>query len=202
MKRLCDLIFGLFFLLCSSPVILFAALLVYFFDGTPVFYSQEREGKGGKKFRMYKIRTMKTNTSDEFERHIMNVREAKEEWERRFKLKNDPRVIPVIGNFLRSSSIDELPQFWNVIRGEMSIVGPRPLPFYHLEKFGENFRSLRRTVKPGVTGLWQVVARENDDVAVMEALDREYIAKRSFWYDMGILFKTPFHVLFRKGRSL
>jgi len=120
-------------------------------------------------------------------------------WSRYFKLRSDPRVIPVVGKLIRRLSFDELPQLWHVLTGRMSLVGPRPFPPYHLNSFPEEFRELRSSVTPGLTGLWQVSARSDGDLEVQEALDSYYIRNWSPWLDLHILVRTFRVVLLGRG---
>ena len=132
-------------------------------------------------------------------RHLAENHEAHAEWEQFCKLKNDPRILPGIGRLLRKTSMDEIPQLWNILRGEMSLVGPRPFPSYHNERFEPEFRSLRTQVRPGLTGMWQVSARSNGDLAVQMSLDSYYIRNWSLWLDLYILMRTARVVLSGDG---
>ena len=181
------------------PLIGLAALAIQLVDRGPVFYAQERRGLGGRRIRVWKLRTMYQDSAARLERHLAENPAAREEWNRFFKLRHDPRVLPWIGGLLRRSSIDELPQVWNLLVGEMTLVGPRPLPDYHLAAFDGAFRHQRQTVTPGLTGLWQVAARSDGDTLVMRRLDGFYVANRSFGLDLQILLRTVAVVLAGRG---
>lgn len=198
-KRTIDLLFSAIGLLISTPIILTSAITIYLISPRNPFYSQTREGYLGKDVRVWKLRTMHHNAEQLLDRHLKTCPAAKEEWDRYFKLTDDPRILPFIGTFLRTSSIDELPQLVNVLLGDLSLVGPRPFPHYHLESFSNEFRALRRQVKPGITGMWQVHARSNGDIKVQEYYDTYYIRNWSMWLDCYILFKTPGAVASGRG---
>ncbi|BFH76250.1 undecaprenyl-phosphate galactose phosphotransferase WbaP [Thermus thermophilus] len=199
LKRALDYVLGVPLFLLSLPLIGAFALWIKRVSPGSAFYTQEREGYGGRTIRVWKLRTMYPDAEARLARYLEENPAAKEEWERFFKLKDDPRVLPGVGHFLRRTSLDELPQLWNVLRGEMSLVGPRPFPRYHLERFSQEFRRLRNSILPGLTGLWQVSARSEGDLEVQEALDTYYIRNWSIWLDLYILARTVWVVLTRKG---
>lgn len=199
LKRALDLGLGLPLLVLSAPCLAACALAVLAVDGRPVLYFQDREGKDGRRVRVWKIRTMVRDAEQRLQRVLQSDSAAREEWDRHMKLRRDPRLIPVVGAVLRRLSLDELPQLWNVVRGEMSLVGPRPFPDYHLARFPEDFRVLRRCVRPGITGLWQVTERSQADLARQAELDSYYIRNWSLWLDLWILLRTPGVVLSRRG---
>lgn len=198
-KRFMDYALGIpLFIFCGPILILCACWIMAVNRGNP-FYCQVREGRGGKKFKVWKLRTMYMNAEQLLHHYLDDNPQAKAEWQQFFKLKDDPRILPGIGNLLRKTSLDELPQLWNVLCGEMSLVGPRPFPHYHLEQFNDDFRKVRRSVMPGMTGLWQVTARSDGDLSVQENLDTYYIRNWSIWLDISLLAKTALVVMNGKG---
>ncbi len=183
----------------SLPLIGVLALWVRLVSPGSPFFTQTREGFGGKPINILKLRTMYPDAEKRLEHYLAENPEAKAEWERSYKLKRDPRILPGVGYFLRKTSLDELPQLFNVVRGEMSLVGPRPFPAYHLERFSPEFRKLRHSVLPGITGFWQVLARSDSDLKLQEELDTYYIRNWSPWLDIYLLFRTVMAVLGAKG---
>jgi len=198
-KRAMDMVLAAIALLVSAPFLAVAALWIKRISRGPAFYVQEREGVGGRPLRILKVRTMFPEADQMLLRHLAEDPEAAREWARFCKLKRDPRVLPGIGSFLRKTSLDELPQLWNVLKGEMSLVGPRPFPGYHNQRFHSDFRSLRTQVTPGLTGLWQISARSDGDLDVQAQLDTYYIKNWSIWLDLYILTRTVRAVLFPNG---
>jgi Undecaprenyl-phosphate galactose phosphotransferase WbaP len=198
-KRTLDLTVAIPLIIVLSPLLL--ALMAWIrltSPGNPV-YSQDREGLDGRRIRIWKLRTMYIDADTRLKRLLERDPEARKEWQRYFKLKNDPRILPFLGTFLRTFSLDELPQLWNVIVGEMSLVGPRPFPDYHLQAFDDKFRVLRHRVLPGITGLWQVTARSEGDLEVQQRLDTYYIQNWSVWLDLYLMARTLSVVLRRRG---
>jgi Undecaprenyl-phosphate galactose phosphotransferase WbaP len=199
LKEFMDRALALPLFLASIPVIAIAAVWVRLSSPGPAFYRQYREGLKGTRIPVWKLRTMYLDgdrmLEDWFERHP----EERAHWRRHFKLRHDPRILPVIGQLLRRTSLDELPQLWSIVKGEMSLVGPRPLPDYHLAQFSPEFRALRTRVLPGLTGLWQVSGRSDGDLKVQQALDTYYIRNWSPWLDLYILARTVAAVVLARG---
>lgn len=199
LKRMLDCAIAGPALLLSLPLVCLCAFWIRVTSPGPVFFRQEREGEDGRCITVWKLRTMHPNA----ERLLFTYLEAnpkeKIHWRSHYKLKHDPRVIAGLGWFLRHTSLDELPQLWNVIRGDMSLVGPRPFPYYHVETFSHTFRKLRISVTPGLTGLWQISERSDGDLAIQEAEDTYYIRNWSLWLDIYILLCTVKAVLVPKG---
>lgn len=165
----------------------------------PVFYRQIREGADGRPFGMLKLRTMRIDADGEIDRVLANSEDARAEWSRYMKLRDDPRVVPGVGRFLRRFSIDELPQLLNVFAGQMSLVGPRPLPAYHAERLRPEIRRLRARVLPGITGLWQVAGRSESNLETQQNLDAYYVRNWSIWLDVHVLAATVRTVLLARG---
>lgn len=196
LKYLTDKIGAFLAILLLSPLFIMLALRVRQ-DGGSAFYAQTRIGKNGKPFKCWKFRSMIVNADEVLKTYLAENPEAAEEYKRDFKLKNDPRITPV-GHLLRKSSLDEIPQFFNVLKGDMSLVGPRPVVEKETEYY-EDKLSYYLSVKPGVTGLWQVSGRNDITYQKRVELDVWYVENWSLWNDMVIFFKTIYVVLARKG---
>ena len=188
-KRIIDIIGAGLGLILLSPIIAIVACAVKFTSKGPVFFSQKRVGKNGELFEMYKFRSMVVNAEELKE----NLEEQNEMSGPMFKIKDDPRITKV-GKFIRKTSIDELPQLWNVLKGDMSLVGPRPSLPKEVEQF-DNWMFKRLSVRPGLTCYWQVSGRNNIDFEDWMKLDVKYVEERNLWIDIKLIFKTVF-VLF------
>ncbi len=201
LKRLTDVIISLVALLVLSPLLVFIALVIKLESRGPVFYISKRAGSGYKIFNFYKFRSMRTGADKEL-KNLSHLNQYKEDDKGSvfFKLKDDPRVTP-FGQFLRNSSLDELPQLLNVLKGDMSIVGNRPLPLYEAERLTKDQIAWRFMAPAGITGLWQVTKRGNAEMSLDERihLDVQYAMKNSFSMDMKIIFST-FPALFQKEK--
>ena len=173
-------------------------VLIWIEDRKNPLFLQKRIGKNGKSFDTIKFRTMVPNAEERLKESLQADPALRAEWEKHFKLKKDPRITK-IGMILRRTSLDELPQLFNVLNGSMSLVGPRPLPSYHFEDLPESVQQLRHQVKPGITGLWQVSGRSEAGTAGMEKWDPYYVRNWSIWLDIIILVRTIRTVLFARG---
>ena len=192
-KTLFDLFFALIFLILGSPIYIIIALLIKFSSRGPIFFLQERIGKNNKTFNCIKFRTMHPEAKDILENLINNDKILRQEFQEIHKLKNDPRITR-IGKFLRTTSLDEIPQFLNVLRMDMSIVGPRPIVKEEISKYGKSFSKVI-SVKPGITGLWQVSGRNNLSYKRRVILDCLYVDNLSLIIDIRIIIRT-FGVIF------
>lgn len=193
-KRVFDIVISLSVLILASPLLLWIAAKVRA-TGNPIFYGHRRQGQHNRQFSCYKFRTMAPNAAQLLTELLARDPEARAEWERDFKLKNDPRITP-IGGLLRRTSLDELPQLWNVLKGEMSLVGPRPVVEAELEKYGKQLEYYLEA-KPGITGLWQISGRNDISYDTRVYLDAWYVKNWSLFNDIVILFRTV-RVIFRK----
>lgn len=197
LKRALDILGAGTLLLLAAPVFLLLMLLVRA-DGGPALYAHERVGRGGRRFGCLKFRSMVTDSQARLDALLAADPEARAEWEATRKLRDDPRVTRT-GRFLRATSLDELPQLINVLRGEMSLVGPRPVVAAELAAHYGAAAEDYLSVRPGITGLWQVSGRSETSYAARVALDAQYAANLSVWTDLGILLRTPVVVLSRRG---
>ncbi len=196
-KRAFDLVVASLTLLLLLPLFVAIAAAIKLTSRGPVFYVQPRVGLGGKVFPCYKFRTMYQDSEERLQRLLAQDPEARRQWETYRKLPNDPRVTPV-GRFLRRYSLDELPQLWNVLKGDMSLVGPRPYLESELPHLSHDIRVIT-SVKPGITGLWQVSGRSNVPFEERSLLDEYYVRNWSLWLDLMILVKTLWVILKGEG---
>ena len=193
-KRVMDFVGALIGGILLSPVLLIIALIVKLDSKGPVIFKHKRVGQFGEPIYIYKFRTMYENAQDMIKDFTP---EQMEEWQRNFKLENDPRITRV-GHFLRKSSLDELPQLLNILQGNLSIVGPRPVPQAEVDLYGENIEKVL-SVKPGLTGYWQAYARSNCTYEIRRQMELDYADHANFWWDIKIIFKTVGSVLTAKG---
>ncbi|MDF3156496.1 sugar transferase [Mesorhizobium sp. XAP10] len=193
LKRIMDLAIAGTALIMAAPVMIVVALLIRMTAGGPAVFSHSRIGFGGKPFDCYKFRSMVANSEEVLKAYLDANPHVCKEWEETHKIRNDPRVT-LLGGMLRKSSLDELPQLFNIIRGDMSCVGPRPIVKDELKRYGDHLGEYLRT-RPGLTGLWQVSGRSSMDYANRVALDSQYVRNWSVWLDIVILFRTVFAVM-------
>jgi undecaprenyl-phosphate galactose phosphotransferase len=197
-KRLFDLTLSVLMLPILLPTILIIGVLIKLDSKGPIFYTQERVGKNGKKFKVIKFRSMYTNADELLKEFLEKNPKLREEYETFRKLKNDPRVTKV-GKFLRKTSLDELPQIFNVLKGEMSLVGPRPVTKEEIDKYYKDYTIYYYEVLPGITGLWQISGRSDTSYDERVELDVWYVKNWNLWLDIVILIKTIKVVLKREG---
>ena len=196
-KRSFDISICLLTALMISPMFLVVGLAVKLTSPGPMFYWQRRIGRNGKEFRLWKFRTMVVDADAVLDKHLENDSSLRAEWQRDHKLRNDPRVTP-IGALLRRTSLDELPQFWNILCGEMSLVGPRPIRQPEVKKYGTIFDQYRR-VTPGLTGMWQISGRNNTTYERRTQLDEYYVRNWSISLDLYILLRTLKTIILTEG---
>ena len=198
-KTLLDFLFSIFFLIFSLPFFIIISILIKLSSRGPIFFLQERIGKNNISFKCIKFRTMHPEAKDILENLLMNDEKLKMEFEQTHKIKNDPRIT-TIGKLLRKTSLDELPQFINVLKNEMSIVGPRPIVNKEKNKYAKNLKKVL-SVKPGITGLWQVSGRNNLTYKTRIKLDLNYVDNHNFLMDIRILIRTIGVILFPLDRG-
>ena len=193
-KRFLDIFLSLIGLILLSPIFLIIAIIIKLDSKGPIFFVHSRIGEKGKPIGIYKFRTMVTNAEELIKKFTP---EQKEEFEKNFKLENDPRITK-IGNFLRKTSLDELPQILNILKGELSIIGPRPIVQAELEKYGDDKEKFL-SVKPGLTGYWAANGRSDTSYEERIQMELYYVDNMSFWLDIKIFFKTIFAVIKKEG---
>ncbi len=200
-KRIADIIGGVVgtILLIPITIVLYIVTLFSKENKGPLFFEQLRIGKNGKEFRFYKFRSMVMHADEKLWEYLNNNPEAKEEYKKYKKLKEDPRITR-LGKFLRKTSLDEFPQFINVLKGDMSLVGPRPYLYREKGDMGEKYNTII-TVKPGLTGLWQVNGRSETTFEERMQIDSEYIENRSIILDIKIIIRTFFKVFKKEGAN-
>lgn len=197
-KRLFDIVLSVALLILCIPIFILISLRIRFSTQGKAIYSHERVGRGGKPFQCYKFRTMHFDADARLKKLLKDSPELRKEWEQSRKLKQDPRIVP-IGRFLRKTSLDELPQLWNVLKGDLSIVGPRPVMHEEIVLYIGPKASKILSVRPGLTGIWQVSGRNDTSYSTRIALDERYVDNQSFLLDLKLILKTIPSMLFSKG---
>lgn len=198
LKRIFDFSFSVLAVLTAMPFFLILPVIIWSVAPGPAFFAHRRVGHNGKMFPCLKFRTMVLNADEVLKTHLASNPDAREEFARHQKLKKDPRIIPVVGEFLRKTSLDELPQFVNVIRGEMSVVGPRPITTDELRNYGKAAAHYK-SARPGLTGLWQVSGRSDLSFAERVELDTSYVLNCSILLDLRLIVRTIGVLLSGKG---
>ena len=197
-KRIMDIVGAIVGIILLIPLIIVVKIInLVNKDNGPLFYTHERIGLNGKHFRMYKFRSMCMNSQEVLEKILKEDEDARKEWEEHRKLSNDPRITK-IGKILRKTSLDEFPQFLNVLKGEMSLVGPRAVIDGEIEKFGL-FKDAVLSVKPGITGYWAANGRSETSYEERVEMEFYYVSKNSIFMDIGIIFKTIISVIKKEG---
>lgn len=198
MKRLFDLTFSLLALVATLPLFLVIFVLIRITSKGPAVFAHTRIGRGGEPFRCLKFRTMHADAEKRLRELLERDETARQEWESARKLKNDPRVT-VVGQVLRKSSLDELPQFLNVLKGDLSVVGPRPVMEEELHRYYKDKAAKILSIRPGITGLWQISGRSNTSYRQRVKLDETYVENRSLLMDLSLVVKTVPAIITRKG---
>lgn len=198
LKRAFDIAFSVFSLLVFFPLFLGLAILIRSTSKGPAIYAHERVGRGGKLFRCFKFRSMYADADIRLKDLLQNHPELKDEWDRTHKLKKDPRITP-IGKFIRKTSLDEFPQFLNVLKGDLSVVGPRPVVRAEVTKHFKEKAPKILSVRPGLTGIWQVSGRSNTTYAERIVMDETYIDSHNLWLDVKLIAKTVPAMLSKRG---
>jgi lipopolysaccharide/colanic/teichoic acid biosynthesis glycosyltransferase len=198
-RRIFDVSAASLLLLGVTPILLVAVVAIMALSPGSPFFLQARIGRMGRRFTMYKLRTMHLDAAARLEARLADSPADRAEWVAYGRFRDDPRVIPIVGRALRRFSIDEMPQFLNVITGDMSLVGPRPLEPHVAETVDGAAMAERCCVAPGLTGLWQISGRSDLSIAEMISLDQRYLRTRSWKTDIGILVRTPSQVVSGRG---
>ena len=198
-KRLFDIVFALFILIVFSPLYLILMVLITLNSKGPIFYVQQRIGRDYQPFNCIKFRTMVHNADEVLANIMQDSEQMRQEFQTSFKLKQDPRIT-TIGRFLRLTSLDEFPQFWNVLKGDMSVIGPRPLVPEELPRYGRKIDTVLK-IKPGITGLWQVSGRNDIPYPKRVKIDVYYATSHNFLLDLWIVYKTIGVMIFPKNNG-